>query len=158
MRIALLGLAVAILSIGLPATGVISQTQGWLLTGLALVLIVVALLPTPVTRAITRRVPWLSRQDRAREAVAALIASANVLHGSLSAAGLPDVALDAIADAWYQGAQNVLRQHAQSQLPAFQSDRTYLHMTRRGMSERQTFLLQWLEDRTDRLIALHRSL
>lgn len=68
MRIALLGLAVAVLSIGVPATGVITPEQRWLLTGLAVLMIIIALLPPPITRAVTKRLPWLGGNDRAREA------------------------------------------------------------------------------------------
>jgi len=85
-----------------------------------------------------------------RAVVTRLLTSAEAVHHRISEGG-PDTALDAIGNAWYSEAARELGTHLPDELPGFEAPRTYRHVIRRGMTERQVYLLQWLEDRIERL-------
>lgn len=104
MRAITLGLAVAVLALGLPATGVITHEVGWALTAIAVALIMASALPSRVLERIRERVPWLQTDaDRTRSVVrelSALLSEGNKLSRELPANGESlEAALDA-ADDW----------------------------------------------------------
>lgn len=99
MRLALLGLGVAILAVALPLTGFASIEAGWGLTVVAVILLIAALTPN----SLRRRIPF-GRTERDRDTALAAGLAALLREGNELATGLPTEHEEDAMDAAYSAA------------------------------------------------------